>query len=199
MRFVFSQPYLRTVAIWATAVNSVAAGMLLMVIVLARGKGATPVVIGGMMSINAACGLVGALAAPRLNKLIGGRRMALITSWLLPTCAVGIAYAPSVWLIALIGALTTFTIMPVNVAFQARAARITPDEMQAQAGNAQQLFAISLSWLAPPVFGVLSDSIGVRSAMLIAAALYFLTAVWLQRNAELHGLDEQLTTRRAAG
>ncbi len=198
VRFVVSQPYLRTVAIWATAVNSVAAGMLLMVIVLARGKGATPVVIGGMMSINAACGLAGALAAPRLNKLIGGRRMALITSWLLPTCAVGIAYAPSVWLIALIGALTTFTIMPVNVAFQARAARITPDEMQAQAGNAQQLFAISLSWLAPPVFGVLTDSIGARSAMLIAAALYFLTAVWLQRNAELHGLDEQLT-RRAAG
>jgi len=192
MRFVLGQPYLRTVAIWSTAVNSVAAGMLLMVIVLARSKGATPVVIGAMMSINAGCGLAGALAAPRLNKMIGGRRMALTTSWLLPTCAVGIAYAPSVWLIALFGALTTFTIMPVNVAFQARATRITPDELQAQAGNAQQLFSVSLSWLAPPVFGVLTDSISARSAMLIAAGLYLLTAVWLQRSTELHGLDEEL-------
>jgi len=124
--------------------------------------------------------------------MIGGRRMALTTSWLLPTCAVGIAYAPSVWLIALFGALTTFTIMPVNVAFQARATRITPDELQAQAGNAQQLFSVSLSWLAPPVFGVLTDSISARSAMLIAAGLYLLTAVWLQRSTELHGLDEEL-------
>jgi MFS family permease len=197
VRFVFGQPYLRTVAIWATTINAVAAGMLLMVIVLARSKGATPVVIGGMMSVNAACGLAGALAAPRLNKLIGGRRMALTTSWLLPACAVGIAYAPSVWLIALLGALTTFTIMPVNVAFQARAARITPDHLQAQAGNAQQLFAISLSWMAPPVFGLLTDSIGARSAMLIAAGMYFCTAVWLQRSTELHGLDEQLTAGRA--
>ncbi len=197
VRFVLSQPYLRTVAIWATAVNSIAAGMLLMVIVLARSKGATPLVIGGMMSVNAACGLGGALAAPRLNQLIGGRRMALTTSWLLPACAVGIAYAPSVWLIALLGALTTFTIMPVNVAFQARAARITPDDLQAQAGNAQQLFAISLSWLAPPVFGVLTDSMSARSAMLIAAGLYLSTAIWLQRSAELHRLDEQLAPAAA--
>ena len=89
MRYLIGQPFLRTVAIWSAAVNAVAAAMLLMVIVLARSRGATPLVIGGMFSVNAACGLAGALTAPRLINLVGGRRMALTTSWLLPACAVG--------------------------------------------------------------------------------------------------------------
>ncbi len=63
MRYLIGQPFLRTVAIWSAAVNAVAAAMLLMVIVLARSRGATPLVIGGMFSVNAACGLAGVAAA----------------------------------------------------------------------------------------------------------------------------------------
>jgi len=191
MRYLIGQPFLRTVAIWSAAVNAVAAAMLLMVIVLARSRGATPLVIGGMFSVNAACGLAGALTAPRLINLVGGRRMALTTSWLLPACAVGIAFAPWVWLIASLGAVTTFTVMPVNVSFQARATQITPDEMQGQVGNAQQLFGTSLMWLAPPSAGALTDVIGPAGAIMAAAGLYAITAVWLQFNAGLRQLDDR--------
>jgi MFS family permease len=191
LRFVFRQPFLRTVAVWGTAVNAVATGMLLMVIVLARHHGATPAIVGLLMSVNAGCGLAGSLAAPRLIALIGGRNLAIMTSWLLPAGAVGIAFAPSVWLIAVIGAVTTLTIAPVNVIFFSYAAEITPDHLQAQAGNAMQLCTSGLAWLAPPVFGVLIDSIGARSAMLIAAALYALTAVWFQLRAHLEPLNKR--------
>jgi MFS family permease len=189
MRYLLGHPFLRTVAIWSAAVNAVAAAMLLMVIVIARSRGATPLVIGGMFSVNAACGLAGALSAPWLIKQVGGRRMALITSWLLPSCAVGIAFAPWVWLIAFLGAVTTFTVMPVNVSFMARATQITPDEMQGQVGNAQQLFGTSLAWLAPPSAGALTDVVGPAKAILAAAGLYAITAVWLQFNTVLSELD----------
>jgi hypothetical protein len=113
-----------------------------------------------------------------------------MTSWLLPACAVGIAYAPWVWLITLLGALTTFTAMPVNVFFIVRAAQVTPDGLQAQAANARQLVVLSLAWLAPPLSGTVTDAIGVRDAILGAAALYLMMAIWLQGKREMRELDE---------
>jgi MFS family permease len=190
LRFVLGQPFLRTVALWGAMINGVAAGMLLMVIVLARHRGATPAEIGLLLSINAGCGLAGSLAAPRIIRLLPGRTMALITSWLLPACAVVIANAPWVWLIGVMGAVTTFPIMPVNVIMIARAAHITPDDMQAQASNASQLLKWSLMWAGPPVFGVLADVLGTPSAVLIAAALYAAAALWLQFSRGLRGLND---------
>jgi MFS family permease len=190
LRFVLGQPFLRTVAIWGAVVNGVAAGMLLMVIVLARHRGATPPEVGLLLSINAGCGLAGAMLAPRIIKLLSGRAIALITSWLLPTCAVVIANSPWVWLIGVMGAITTFTIMPVNVIMAARSAQITPDDMQAQAGNASQLLKWGLMWAGPPVFGVLADNLGTPSAVLIAAGLYAAAALWLQFSQGLYGLND---------
>jgi MFS family permease len=197
LRYLLSRTYLRTVAIWAAAVNFVATGMLLMVIVLARNRGATSVEIGALLSINAACGLAGAIGAPRLIRLAGGRNLALLTSWLLPACAVGIAFAPWVWLIGVLGGVTTLTVMPVNILLLSRATQITPDDLQAQTGNALQLCATSLSWIAPPAFGTLTDSLGARPAILVAAALYALTAAWLQANSALHQLDEDAAPEQA--
>ena len=197
-RYLLADPYLRTVVTWAAAINFIAPGMLLMVIVLARSRGATSVEIGSLLSINAACGLAGAFGAPRMIKLFGGRNLSLITSWLLPCCAVGIAFAPSIWLIGALGGLTTFTVMPVSILLLSRATQITPDELQAQTGNALRLFATSLSWLGPPGFGALADMIGARRAILIAAGLYAVTAVWLQANRSLRDVDEQAVSPQPA-
>ncbi|MCX4744836.1 MFS transporter [Kitasatospora sp. NBC_01287] len=188
-RYVLREPTLRLYASWAAAVNAVAAGMLLMVIVLARSRGANAPEVGALVSASAICGLAGSLLGPRLVKLFGGRLWVLVTSWLLPTCAVGIALSPWVWLMAVLGALTTFTVMPAVIVFQVQATRITPDNLQAQTGNAIQLFGSSLSWLAPSAFGLLADSAGARTGVLVAAALYGATALWLQGNRALRGFD----------
>ena len=190
LRFLFTQPFLRVSGLWGAGINAVAAGMLLMVIVIARAHGANPFTIGVMVAVNAACGLAGSLIGVRLARRFGVRLWVLTTSWLLPACAVGIAYAPSVWLITLLGALTTFTAMPVNVFFIVRATQVTPDGLQAQAANARQLVVSSLAWLAPPLSGTLTDAIGVRDAILIAAGLYLLIAIWLQGKTEMRELDE---------
>lgn len=189
LRYVFAQPFLRVSSLWGAVVNAVAAGMMLMVIVIARAHGASPLVIGVMVAVNAACGLAGSLLGVRLARWFGVRLWVLTTSWLLPACAVGIAYAPWVWLITLLGALTTFTAMPVNVFFIVRATQVTPDGLQAQAANARQLIVSSLAWLAPPLAGTLTDAVGVRDAILAAAALYLLVAIWLQGRAEMRELD----------
>ena len=190
LRFVLKQPFLRTVVIWGAAVNAVAAGMMLMVIVLARQRGGTSGEIGFLLSVNAACGLAGSLAAPRLIKLAGGRRLALLTSWLLPCCGAGIAFAPYLWLIAVLGRVTTLTNMPVNFLLTSHPTRITPHDLQAQTANPIQLCWNSISWIAPPAFGALADQLGPRTAIVIAAGLYAVTAAWLQVSQNLYQLDE---------
>jgi MFS family permease len=191
LRFVFGQPFLRTIAIWGAGVNSVVAGMSLMVIVLARQHGATPALIGLLLSVNAGAGMLGSLLAPRLTALAGGRRLALVASWLLPAGALALALAPSLWLIAVRGAVTSLLIAPVNVVFFAHQARVTPDHLQAQAGNAMQLCTSSFGWLAPPVFGLLADSFGVRAAIGVGAGLFALIAIGVQFARHLDRLDEK--------
>ena len=191
LRFIFAQPVLRTVAVWGALVNATAAGMFLTVIVLARQLGAAPTVIGLLVSINACFGLLGSLAATRTIKLVGSRNRAVLTSWLLPLGAVGISFARSVFLIGAIAAVTTFTVAPVNVAFSAYSAAITPDDLQAQAGNAMKLCVSSLSWLTPPAFGAAISVFGVRPAVLVAAAMYAVAAIWVQFARDLRGLDEE--------
>lgn len=191
LRFTLGQPFLRMFVIWATAINALVAGVRLTVIVLAQRRGATPVEIGTLFTISAGCGLAGALVSVRLTRLASGRALTLASAWLFPLCAAGMVLAPSVWLIALMAGLTGFAIMPVNVILTAHAARITPDHLQAQSGNAMQLCYSSLTWIAPAAFGALSDAFGPQAALLVAACAYALTAVYLQFHRELRTLSRE--------
>ncbi len=191
LRFTFNQPVLRTMAIWGAVVNATAAGVFLSVVVLARDLGAAPGVIGSLLSVSAVSGLLGSVFAARLIKVVGARRLALITSWLLPAGVVTISLSHHIWLIAVSGAVTAFTIAPVNVAFGAYSSAITPDDLQAQAGNAMKMCVSSFAWLAPPAFGVVIGVIGVRPTILVGAGLYAFAAVWVLLARELRELDSQ--------
>jgi MFS family permease len=191
IKFIAGQPFLRLFAVWTAVLNGVVFGVRLTIIVLARNRGATPVDIGTLFTISAGCGLAGALVAVRLSKLAAGRSLTLIAAWLFPACAVGMFFAPSVWVIAVLAGVTGFAIMPVNVIMIARATRITPDHLQAQTGNALQLCYQSLSSFTPAIFGALTDKIGAYSVIIMAAAIYGAMAVWLQFNRALRNLGDR--------
>lgn len=191
VKFVLQQPFLRMCAIWTAILNGVALGVRLTIIVLARNRGATPAEIGTLFTISASCGLAGALLAVRLTKLAGGRLLVLTCSWLFPACAIGMFFAPSVWIIAVLGGVTGFALMPVNVLLTAYSARITPDHLQAQVGNALLLCYSSLSSFSPAIFGALTDKIGAYPVIITAAGIYGAIALWLQFNRQLYQLDQK--------
>jgi MFS family permease len=199
MSFVARQPFLRLFAVWAAVLNGVVFGVRLTIIVLARNRGATPVEIGTLFTISASCGLAGALVAVRLAKLAGSRRLMLISSWLFPACAVGMIFAPSVWVIALLAGVTGFAVMPANVILTARSALITPDHLQAQSGNAMQLCYSSFAAFTPALFGALTDKFGAYPVIIFAAAIYAVLAIWLQFSRELHHLEDRLPAAVTSG
>ena len=189
LRQIGGNEYLRTVAAWAAAVNMTATGLLLLTIVLARYRGAGPATIGAVTATYALGGLAGSLIAPRLIARFSSRRLVLVASWLLAPCPVGMALAPSPWLIGAAGALSVCAIAPVNIILLTRVAELTPHRMQGQTGNAMLLIGSSLKWPAPAVFGALADRFGPATAVLIGAGLYAATAVWLQGRSVLRQLD----------
>jgi MFS family permease len=189
LRFIAGHPFLRLFAIWTAVLNGVAIGVRLTIVVLARNRGATPVEIGTLFTISASCGLVGALVAVRLTRLASPRTLILTCSWLFSACAVGMFFAPSVWVIAVLGGVTGFALMPVNVIMTARSALVTPDHLQAQVSNTMLLCYSSLSSFSPAVFGALTDKIGAYPVIITAAAVYAAIALWLQFNRQLSKLD----------
>jgi MFS family permease len=197
LRFVGGNRYLRTVAGWAAAVNAIATGMMLLVFVLARHRGADPSTIGAITATFSAGGLIGALLAPRLITRYSGRTMVLLASWLLVPCPLAMALVPSPLLIGVAGAVSVCAITPVNVVLLTRAYELAPHQMQGQAGNAMLLLGLSLKWLAPTVFGVLADTLGPVKAVMVGSGLYAATAVWLQGRAALRQLDRPVPQQAA--
>jgi MFS family permease len=177
------------VAAWAAVINAIAAGMMLLVIVLARYRGAGPSAIGGITAVFSAGGLLGALLAPRLIERCSGRSLVLFASWLMVPCPLAMALAPAPWLIGVSGAVSVCAITPVNVVLLTRAFELVPHHMQGQAGNALLLLGSCLKWLAPAVFGVLADTLGPVTAIAAGSLLYGCTAVWLQGRGVLRQLN----------
>jgi MFS family permease len=179
LKYVFDDPFLRMVVVWATVINGVIAGMRLTSIVLAEKTGATPSEVGLMFTIGAAVGLVGALLSRRMIVLFGERLLVKMISFVFPACAAVMAVAPTFWLIGIMAGLTGFFLMPINVVLLARAAAITKDHMQAQMSNAMQLCWTSLMAITPAVFGWITDQIGPRDMIWIAVVVYLLIALWM--------------------
>ena len=191
LRYVFADPYLRMVTIWATVINGVIAGMRLTSIVLAEQTGAIATEVGLMFTISASIGLVGAVLARRMIALIGERRLVQVICWVFPACAAVMAFAPWFWLIGIMAGLTGFFLMPINVVLLAKASVRTPDNLQAQTGNAMQLCWTSLSALTPAIFGLITDRIGPREMIGISVAVYVVIAIWMLTRRSMNLLDRK--------
>lgn len=189
LRFVGGDRYLRVVAGWAAVINAIATGMMLLVVVLARHRGAGPSAIGTITATFSVGGLLGALTAPRIIERWSGRRLVLFASWLMVPCPVAMVLAPTPLLIGVAGAVSVCAIVPVNVVLLTRAYELTPHHLQGQAGNAMLLLGSGLKWTAPAVFGLLADRLGPVTPLVIGSALYGITAVWLQGRTALRRLD----------
>jgi|HubBroStandDraft_1064217.scaffolds.fasta_scaffold09637_2 MFS family permease len=179
LRYVFGNPYLRMVTIWAMVTNGVLAGVRLTAIVLAKHLGASAPEIGLLFSISALIGLAGAIFARRMIAFLGERRLVQLVSFAFPLCSLGMAFTPTIWLIGVTGGLTGLFIMPINVVLMSRAAQMTPDYLQAQMNNAMQLCWTSLMAISPALFGLITDRVGPRAMISIAAVIYALIAVWM--------------------
>lgn len=178
VEFIVRHPFLRFAVPWAALVNALATGLVLLVIALLKDRGAGPGAIGAITSAAAVGGLLGAVCAPLLGRRVSGRALVLSASWAVVLASVGVAFAPKPWQIGAIGAALVFLIVPLTVVLETYELRVVPEPLLGRVLSARQFAVSSLLWTSTPVAGVLADSFGAGTAVLVLAACFGVTALW---------------------
>ncbi len=163
------QPFLRTCSVMVACANAVPSALGLLVIVRAQELGASAGEIGLMFAISSVGGLAGALLAPHVTQRVAARTVVVGANWLWAVTVPLFAFAPDPLVLGLLFAVM-LCIAPIwNVTVVAYRMAIVPPRLQARVQSVALLIAMSLTPIAPPVAGYLSDHVGAREAILLIA------------------------------
>jgi MFS family permease len=177
LRLVWRVPTLRAVLITAPLVNFAFTGVIFTITLALRQHGTSTAVIGLVQAAIAAGGLLGAVAAPRLQG-----RMRLGTMATAITLAGALLFGAAALLIPspLVAAPVAMALLlapAVNAALFAVMLRSAPEEMRGRVTNTMLMVATALASLAPLIAGLLVQHVSGAWAVGVFAAATAIAAV----------------------
>jgi MFS family permease len=165
VRLIWHDALLRAVLIQAPLINFAFTGVIFTVTLSLRRHGSSATVIGLTQAAIMVGGLLGAIAAPRLQGRFSlSRLVVILTAGGTLFFAIGAVLIPSP-LVALPVAVTLFFSPTTNAALFAAMLRGTPEAMRGRVNNALLQVATGLAALAPLVAGLLVQHISPHWAM----------------------------------
>jgi predicted MFS family arabinose efflux permease len=178
IRWLWTQPFLRALLGWLALGGIPFAGLGLVILVLARDRGASPAALGVMWSMTAAGGVIGAFATPWLLRNVRPRLLVVTAAWVLAV-AVGLLYVThSPYLIGALGGSTLLLTPAINALLFSSIAVGAPDRLQGRATSAAIQLTSLTAPLGPLVAGLVLGAVGPPHAVLVyAAAIGVLAAV----------------------
>ncbi|MEV7503107.1 MFS transporter [Streptomyces sp. NPDC093018] len=177
LRFLLGHPFLRALLVIAAPLNMAFTGMIFAMTLALRRAGVAPALVGVAGAIFALGGLLGAFAAPALQRRL--RLPVLITLLCWATAAlmaVSTLLSGSV-LAAVPLAAAVFLGPTANATLFGHQAAVTPDHLQGRVVSGVLLAAGSAAALAPVLAGALLARWSPGPAMLVFPALVVVAAV----------------------
>ncbi len=167
VRFVRRSAFLRETVVIVGWINLVFNGSFLVVIVRAQRLGGSPGQIGLMLAALGAGGILGALAAPAIQRRLSGRVVLVAIAWLWTGLGVVLAFAPSLaWLAVLVFALNLFG-APYNVVIAARMYQLVPEQIFGRVRSVGRIVAWGTIPIGTLLGGVLAERLGAAPALLV--------------------------------
>jgi MFS family permease len=167
VRFVRRSAFLRETVVIVGWINLVFNGSFLVVIVRAQRLGGSPGQIGLLLAAFGAGGILGALAAPAIQRRLSGRVVLVAIAWLWTGLGVVLAFAPSlVWLAVLVFALNLFG-APYNVVIAARMYQLVPEQIFGRVRSVGRIVAWGTIPIGTLLGGVLAERLGAAPALLV--------------------------------
>jgi MFS family permease len=164
--WIWHHPFVRSAALVVGGANFMSnAGSLLMVIV-ARQRGASAPTIGLMMSVAALGSLGGAIAATRLHRVFSPRAIVVTYPWLGAAALLLLAVRQPPLAMGAIFGVWVFFGPTWDAIVEGRRLLLTPDEMQGRASSVVYLLALGGAALGPLVGGGLVSGVGGPEAFL---------------------------------
>jgi predicted MFS family arabinose efflux permease len=175
--FVLREPFLRAVLLIAAPINMGVNGMIFAIVILLRQHGTAPAVIGSVETIIGVGGLLGALCAPVLQRLLSLRVLATAICWAGTVLIAVSAPLTGSLLVAVPITLAIFLGPAANAGLFGYFAAITPDRLQGRATSVVLLGAMSLSGVAPIVAGLSIEHFGGTGTVLAFAGVMGVAAL----------------------
>ncbi|MBS2537004.1 MFS transporter [Catenulispora sp. NF23] len=176
LRFVLSNPFLRSLIVVAIPLNTAFTGMIFAMTISLRRSGLSPVLIGVATMIIGAGGLLGAFSAPALQRRLPLPTLIRAICWSTAALmAISVLLATGIAAAAPL-ALAIFLGPTANAALFGYQAAVTPDHLQGRVVSVILLAATSAAALAPALAGFLLANIAGRPALLTFPLLVAVSA-----------------------
>jgi predicted MFS family arabinose efflux permease len=177
LRWIWRRPFFRACALLFAGSNPVFTGLYLLVVVLAKRHGASSLLVGTMLGIAAAGGLLGALLAPTLQRRCSSRRVLLGEAWLMTLAVPLLLLAHNALLLGLIVATAELITPVTNSIVVSHRVGLTPDRLQGRVQAASTLISFAAGWTGPLVVGFMLQRVGSTATILTLTGWLLLLAI----------------------
>jgi len=187
LAWLWRQPLIRYMAFLTGGLNFGNAAIGLIAIVAAKNEGAPPAAIGVVFSIASVGGIMGAVAAPRIQRRFRFGQVIIATMWVQAALWPLLIFAPNVVALGIIlGAL--FVTGPIYNAVQlSYRLRLIPDRLQGRVNSAFRLLAFGFQPLGAALCGLLLQGLNTTFTILIFSAVVLALALLTTVNAHVRG------------
>src|SRR4029078_8991615 len=155
--------------------------------------GCSPDKIGLMLAAFGAGGILGALAAPAIQRRCAGRVVLVAIAWLWTGLGVVLAFAPSlVWLAVLVFALNLFG-APYNVVIAARMYQLVPEQIFGRVRSVGRIVAWGTIPIGTLLGGVLAERLGAAPALLVFGLAMIPVAIESRVSPGMRSIDDRVS------
>jgi MFS family permease len=154
IRFLWSQPFVRTCAFLYGLSNFIGPGLLFAVVVIGKKQGLSGSEIGGLVAAFGACLVIGSLLSPLVRRLLPVRVVLLLELWTWVGCAIFLVW-PSVYVLTASLLPTAIVIPSTDSVVNGYRIAITPDRLLGRVESVRSAIALMIASLGPLVAGVL--------------------------------------------
>ncbi len=171
------QPFIRTTSLLVTGSDFTLNALYLVVIVLARQRGASPALIGAMFVFLGVGGILGTLVAPWLARRLRIRTIVVATQWIVAALVPLLIVVPGRITPGVIYGAMFFLHPTWNATVAARRLRLAPDDLQGRVSSVATLFSLGPAPFAALVAGFLLQEAGSTPTILILSGVMIVVAV----------------------
>ena len=176
-RFLWSQPFLRTMALLFGLTNFIGPGVMLAIVIIGQNDGLSGGEIGLLVSAFGASVLVGSLVSPFLRKRLPVRAILLLELWTWVGCGLFLVW-PSVYVLAASVVPTGLAIPSTDAVVRSYELSLTPDRLLGRVDGVRATIALTIAPLGPLAAGYLLDVTSERATIAVFTTVGLILALW---------------------
>jgi MFS family permease len=177
VRYVWHQPFLRTVALIFGLLNFVGPSILFAIVVIGTDQGLSGGEVGLLVAVFFAGILPGTAMSPYIRRALPVRAVFVLELWTWVCCGAFLVW-PSVYVLAVCLLPTALVIPSTDSVVHGYRIAMTPDRLLGRAESAWTTFAIVISPIGPLITGVLITEVSARAAIGVCVLLALGLALW---------------------